>query len=288
MDIIAAKNLIYWIKTREAVRVLKEAGYAKPWTEDKVFQETYFCNVRREDDKTTRFIRQFYSNKVYDPMFEYNIILSRFVNNPSTLAYVGYIERHDPAYLERILDAPQKKGAPVWGNAYIVSTCGKRTAKGKYLAETVLGGLVEGVEGPIRLRVLCRHTPTLSTISTGLQSYEGIGSFMAGQIVADLKNTPGHQTVKCEDWETFVTPGPGSVRGCSWFASGVPDVYGIRDFYKIFGQVREYVDEHWEEETMGPPICNQDLQNCLCEFDKYMRVSTGFGRSKRRYNGSHD
>ena len=28
----------------------------------------------------------------------------------------------------------------------------------------------------------------------------------------------------------------------------------------------------------------QDLQNCLCEFDKWMRVRLGEGKPKRRFN----
>ena len=29
----------------------------------------------------------------------------------------------------------------------------------------------------------------------------------------------------------------------------------------------------------------QNLQNCFCEYDKFMRVTEGTGRSKRKYNG---
>jgi hypothetical protein len=30
-------------------------------------------------------------------------------------------------------------------------------------------------------------------------------------------------------------------------------------------------------------LCAQDLQNCLCEFDKYERVRLGQGKPKRRF-----
>jgi hypothetical protein len=32
-----------------------------------------------------------------------------------------------------------------------------------------------------------------------------------------------------------------------------------------------------------PGICSQNLQNCLCEFDKYERVRLGEGRPKQLY-----
>jgi hypothetical protein len=34
-----------------------------------------------------------------------------------------------------------------------------------------------------------------------------------------------------------------------------------------------------------PQLHAQDLQNCLCEFDKYERVRLGEGRPKAKYNG---
>jgi hypothetical protein len=54
-------------------------------------------------------------------------------------------------------------------------------------------------------------------------------------------------------------------------------------FYENMLWLRRRVDDNVS--TAVPALCAQDLQNCLCEFDKYMRVSTGAGRSKRKYNG---
>ena len=52
------EHLAYWIEERERIRELKEAGAPKPWSEDAIFQTTYFCNVRREDDKVTKWVRK--------------------------------------------------------------------------------------------------------------------------------------------------------------------------------------------------------------------------------------
>src|SRR5262245_66683119 len=40
---------------------------------------------------------------------------------------------------------------------------------------------------------------------------EGLGSFMKGQIIADLKYLPFMREV--DDWWTWATPGPGSMKG---------------------------------------------------------------------------
>ena len=45
--------LVHWITERWSILKKREAGQSKPWTEDKVLQSEYFCNVNREDDKVT-------------------------------------------------------------------------------------------------------------------------------------------------------------------------------------------------------------------------------------------
>ena len=38
---------------RQKIYIKKKAGEPKPWTEDKIFQSSRFCNVFREQDKTS-------------------------------------------------------------------------------------------------------------------------------------------------------------------------------------------------------------------------------------------
>ena len=49
----AFDRLVYYINERESIRKLREAGYPKPWTQDKILQTYRFCNVNREDDTVT-------------------------------------------------------------------------------------------------------------------------------------------------------------------------------------------------------------------------------------------
>jgi hypothetical protein len=266
-----ADALLYWIEERERIRVKKEAGEPKPWSDDPVFKTTYFCNVHREDDKVTKWIRKFYSPFVYDPMFEYNIVLSRFVNKPSSLEEIGYLLDHNPDRIEDIMSRPG-----TWGNAYVITTHGIPMSKARYLAQNVLGGAYRSLQALRSYGAL----PTCRAMHERLQGLEGLGSFLAAQVVADLKNTEWHPLYTAEDWWTFVAPGPGSIRGLSWFTHGRPDMMTTTGFQGGFQIVRDFIDKNCPVK-----MCNQDLQNCLCEFDKYCRVRTGTGRSKRGYNG---
>lgn len=54
---MTAKNLgalVGWIGEREVVRLRREAGEPKPWTDDPILRECSFCNVRREEGRPRR------------------------------------------------------------------------------------------------------------------------------------------------------------------------------------------------------------------------------------------
>jgi hypothetical protein len=102
---------------------------------------------------------------------------------------------------------------------------------------------------------------------------------MRGQIVADLKYLPFMLDVA--DWWTWATPGPGSLKGLNfvherpmmspyskgqWLEELVDLSNIVTTLLKGFGMER---------------LHNQDLQNCLCEFSKYMKVATGQGRPRQ-------
>jgi len=277
------ERLVYWITERERIRRKREMGLRKPWSDDPVFQSTYFCNVRREDDKTTRYIRRHFKPWSTHPMLLYNTVLARFLNWPDSIDDVGFIEHHDPIYLMNVLEGRARAGFQVWSGAYIITTHGLPMGKVQYLVDNVLGATSKAVGANIFTPPVGQQPPTLAWLHGQLMRLEGLGSFLAAQVVADLKNTPGHWAFEAEDKETFVAPGPGSLRGVSWFHYGLSGKVTPKNFQEHFDAIRSYVDANLDP-GVGE-FCNQDLQNCLCEYDKFMRVSRGVGKSKRNYNG---
>lgn len=266
-------KLLYWMEEREKIRKKKEAGLPKPWTTDEVFQRTYFCNVHREDDRVTKFIRKMYSPHVAHPLFVHNIILSRFLNWPDTLQDVGYLKDWDVEGVRDVLKDREFGEHKVWGNAYVVTTHGIKMGKIDYLCDRVMP-CIDDVMSTLRPR----DYETCESVAEFIQGIEGISTFMAGQVVADLKNTPGDELQHAHDWWDFALPGPGSIRGMDWLWG---TKVTAKEWHPMLLTVRDAVDES----GIVGDLCAQDMQNCLCEFDKYMRVSTGTGRSKRSYNG---
>lgn len=261
------EELVYWINEREAVRIAKEAGEPKPWSEDAIMQDTYFCNVHREADRVTRWIRsKWKDSQAPIETLEANMCMARLVNRIESLEQLlwPWHSWYDNAFKDVAY-----RLKPFWGNAYVVTTHGQSMSKVDYVC-----GVLDRC---FATTTWLTKGGTLEGTHSLIMRLEGFGSFMSAQVVADLKNTPGHPLAYAPDWSIWSAHGPGSLRGLSWF-HGFKITPGL---YKnsILTAKQECEDDY----GLAVPMCMQDFQNCLCEYDKYMRVKNGTGRSKRRY-----
>lgn len=280
----------YWIEERERVRRFKEAGSLKPWSSDLIFCTTYFCNIHREDDKVTKWIRENWTYGFCPEYYDFAMIVARLFNLPSTLEAIGqpHVYKdinsgHNPDIEEidnwiefaySMLDwrkNNQHHKRQIWSGAYIVSTNGKKMDKLEYCFYLLRKAVKPHILGECN---------TLQEAHTELMKIEGLASFLAAQVVADVKNSEGHPLSWAPDWHTFSAPGPGSLRGLSWFWE---DDIREKDYRSAIHDARLVLTYAGTEHIKK--MCDQDLQNCFCEYDKYMRVKNNTGRSKRKYDG---
>jgi DNA adenine methylase len=113
--------------------------------------------------------------------------------------------------------------------------------------------------------------------------YRGFGSFLAGQVVADLKyDSPLN---RAPDWWTWAASGPGSRRGLNRVL-GRPksSPWDETEWLQSLQRLHEIIGPRIAAAGM-PEIHMQDLQNCLCEWDKFERVRLGEGKPRSRYPG---
>ena len=192
--------------------------------------------------------------------------VARIFNRPETLKKLLYPTRaHNfSETLPATLKTMQAHEEQIWSGAYVITTHGRKMSKIDYCVE-ILVAADKVLPFP--------YMRTCDNYHRAIMKLEGFGSFLAAQVVADLKNSTGHWLASASDWMTFSAPGPGSIRGLSWYF----------DKKVTYATYQEHIAEvardlHWRS-------CMQDLQNCLCEFDKYCRVLSGTGRSKRKYPG---
>ena len=264
-------EMSHWINEREAVRMRRAQGLPAPWTTDPVIATVRFCNVHREDDKVTRHIRNsgvFSSADI--PVWR--VVLARMVNRISTLeAIKGFVERDDLLSVKAALKNMRAKG-PIWGNAYTISTCGKTMDKVDYVIDHVVQ-TVKDVERDFPFKF-----NKLSTTFLQLTDIDGLGSFLAGQVIADLKNTPCHALNLAPDWHTWSSHGPGSLRGLTrYFGNSITPAHYQEAIAICYAEVIPLVMPYVGRIHM------QDFQNCLCEFDKWCRATHNTGKVRNKY-----
>lgn len=276
-DSTPTERFVYWIEEREVMRKRKERGM-KLLTKDPILRTYRFCNVHREDDRVTRWIAKNWRNQSGVNIW-HAMVIARFLNWPPTLAYCGYPEPWPFKGLgfSKRLKQMEDKGMRIFTGAYIVSTNGAVGSKVDHVVR-LFGRSWGLLHRTLPLQKTCQETYDL------LSTVNGIGSFMAAQVVADLKYTP--MLTNAKDWMDFVAPGPGSQRGLNRILGyGLPSKWNNTNFQKAL------IDLRSNAAALYRPIEEihlQDLQNCLCEFDKYERVLHDQGRPRSMYNASND
>jgi hypothetical protein len=276
-------ELFKFIQARHAVWLKKQAGFPKPWTQDPILQKYRFCNVYRELDTTTQWIaKNWRKPNTKDPHLWFAMVVARLINWPETLGQLGYVGG-DLYTANRVLacvGARQAQGLQVYGGAYTISTNGRKMLKHNYLVEQVFNPLWANRE-QIELTLTTKNQ-TLQEVHTQLMAFQGLGSFMAAQVIADLKYA---QLKKAPDWWTWAASGPGSRRGLNRVCGVDKDKSWREDVWLVeLKLLHEEIGGMVAAADM-PPLHAQDLQNCLCEFDKYQRVLLGEGRPRSLYPG---
>ena len=257
-----------YMQERERVRQRKEAGERKPWTKDPMLQSYRFCNVHREDDTVTRWIKENWRDPhLTHPNLFIGIVLARLLNWPPSLKEIGFPEYWNPLETAAILKARKARGEQLWNGAYMVTAGGKPIPKED--------AVVDIIDHFHRLSYRPKPGDTLQDTYENIlkQSVGGIGTFLTAQFIADLKYTPLLEGA--DDWWHFCAPGPGSVAGLREVLKSNALLWDQYQFQLAVNKLRLILRERY-----GWNLCAQDVQNNLCEYSKYVR-----GYAKSRYPG---
>jgi hypothetical protein len=201
--------LLYFIAEREAIRRRRVAGEPPPFTDDPILREWSFTNVRREDDRVTKWItKNWREPHADDPDLFFELAVARFVNWPDTLAEIGYPVPWNPEHFLTVMAARAERGDQLAGPAYMIRADNKNPGRitAEYQATEVFKPLWRARKE--------RPTPGLSLARyfARLSDFHGMGGgFMSGQVIADLKFVEPLRSAS--DWMSFAVSGPGSRRG---------------------------------------------------------------------------
>lgn len=297
-------ELFRFANERQHIYRMKVAGKLKPWTDDPIFQNYRFSNAYRELDKTTVWIAKNWREPYHTSALGwFAMCVARYFNWPATLEEIGYpvpwqperiikmlyknhtvklskmmskSHKNTPYKIERI----QTKISPqIFGGAYFLNSIGPK------IESIVNDRLTPLWEERRSIMVALSAQSSLRGVHGIFMEQHGFGSFMAAQVVADLKYTPLFSERKMYDWWTWAASGPGSKRGlnrvvdrdlnASWTEAG---------WLECLTELRNELLPMVKKAKMPVPHA-QDVQNWLCEFDKYERVRLGEGRPKQKYPG---
>ena len=274
----------YWIHERETIRIAKEVERRpQPWTDDPILQKFKFCQVFREDDRTTRWFKHHIRNVWRDdPEVLMATVIFRWFNFIETgrtlLKHNLHIEWDRKKAIEEITKQDQ------WiTGAYIIKTP-NRMDKVTGVAECV--SLMWGDREKLVDEIL--ESKSLEKAWKILRDYPYMGPFMAYEVVTDLRHT--YLLRDATDILTWANAGPGAMRGLNRLAGR--DL----DFCRRTHPWNDEMRNLWEisRERLNPNLIDlsqfemREIEGGLCEFDKYSRILNEEGRTRSIYKYDED
>lgn len=255
-----------------------------PWSDDPIFQQFRFCNVYREDDRTTMWLAENWRvPNEDDKNFWFASAVARRVNFIASLQNMGYPVPWRVRHFISVMKDRKAAGLQMFGGAYMITTAGSTKEWAQWQAEDVLTPLWDSRS----LVNTIKPADSLGTLHAALSGFYGFQSgFISAQIVADVKYLPKWHAAP--DWNSFAWSGPGSRRGLNR-VEGLPSLAACTElnWHSRLLRLQAIVNVNPLLKKILPHALHaQDLQNCLCEFDKYERAreSTHAQRGLRRYD----
>lgn len=270
---------LYWIQEREKIRHKKEElKLEPPWTLDPILQEFKFCQVFREDDRTTRWFRE----NIREPLRSHKevamaTVAFRFFNLIETGETLLKHRLHIQWNREKAIEEIKKQ--PKWiTGAYIVKSP-NRMDKATGVAECV-SHIWEDREN---LATELEKMNTLQETWKYLLRYPYIGPFVSYELVTDLRHT--YLLENAEDILTWGNAGPGAMRGLNRLTGR--DLGFCRrshNWNEEMQQLYSICQSRLDFTAFKRPFEMREVEGGLCEFDKYSRIFNKEGRTRSIYN----
>jgi hypothetical protein len=283
MPAMRTDDLAAFIRERHRIYHRKELDKPKPWTDDPILLGNKFCNCYRELDTVTKWIAEHWREPHSDhPHIWFAMCVARWINWPDSLEEIGFPLPWRPQSVVGVLKDRAARGEKVWTGAYTIGTGGRAINKAEFVVKQVLDPLWRNREW-----LQPRVDDTLASFARRLIEQVGFSGFMTGQVVADVRYV---QPLRgASDWQTWAAAGPGSSRGLNRVLNRNKDTrWDESDWLHKLHLLQEAIQPLLRRAPFMAkirPMHAQDLQNCLCEFDKYERVRLGEGKLRSRYPG---
>jgi hypothetical protein len=268
-----------------------------PWTDDPILRAERFTNIYRELDPGTQYaITAILEREAPKADKIFNIMLYRLIGRAETHATIGFQHVADfrPDHLRDTLHhIRDHEGKAPFTAAYMVSGY---TAMGTHDKAENIARLFQQIHHTFpRFTAQLTGSASAEAAFTVLRAAPGFGNFLAYQVLVDLLypldryQGAGVLPFSHNDW---AKAGPGAQRGIRMVlrqeAGAVNELDVMRwlqtqqqsEFTRLGLAFPYLVDAH----TQAPiPISLANIQNCLCEFHKYVKIGEGTGKGRRKF-----
>lgn len=272
----------YFATARERYRIKqrRDAERPKPWTTDPIFRDWRFCNVHREDDKTT----VWFANNVRNALSNDKqhvvkaTVIFRWFNRIETAEKIKDLlvgEWNTEEARHRLRGV-----SPVVTGAYII-----KGADGFNKLDGVLHCIDLAMP---KLEEMVPHWgQSLQMAWEDLTRVHYLGRFMAYEIVSDLRWTPVLD--QAEDIQTWANAGPGCTRGLGYVLANDPKHFHAQSDAQQRAMLDQMTHLHDLSTNTGywPPDWKRwemrEVEHWLCEYAKYRNAQSGL-KLKRRFS----
>lgn len=285
---------------RHQVYLDRIAGKPAPWTDDPVLNKYRFCNIFRELDTVTVWIRKNIREPFANhPDLWFMLAIARYINHPETLAEMIDTKQwpshpdFEPSWITTALEHRAARGDKVYTGAYMIRAESDRKkhwynwSKHRYIGEIVLGRLWEQRDQIVALLQGELGEATLEGVWDRVCNnsyFIGWGGFMTYEWVTDLRHT--RYLCNAPDIHTWANAGPGAVRGLNRLFErpldhGIKKDASNKEMRLLMDWMNDYHNGAWP--VAFPRLEMRDVEHSLCEFDKYQRVLAGEGKPRSIY-----
>lgn len=286
-----ASDLLAFMKERHRIYLRREEGEAKPWTKDPILQRYRFCNVYRELDTVTIWIRKNIREPYADhPHLWFMLAMARQINWPDTLQEImeckgwpinGY-NWHD---VRMIMLARQARGDQLYTGAYMLNAHGTKPDDPKDKAFFTTKLVLDSVWQNRKTIGDAFAYGSMQQAWAALLPYHGWGPFTAYEVVCDARYTRyGNSVPWRKDAREWANAGPGAFRGLNRLQGR--ELKANVSQARALAEMREYYEWIAPRWPHKPTLEMREIEHCLCEFDKYERTRLGEGRPRSTYPGA--
>lgn len=296
-----------YCRERHAIHLRRKRGDPFPWTTDPILQKYRFCQVERELDRHTIYLRE----HIRDPMrgspnVLLSVVLARWFNRISTWEVVfcepdlwgktlwdKFLASGDEKELEAGIRKAIPKGPWVTG-AYFAPTpygldklAGICASAGKFYRGEYEWPYNFDATNSVGWRTVGEHLlrkrgeVTLRETWQWLKQASFQGPFNAYEVVTDLSHTD--LLDKAPDIMTWANAGPGAQRGLNRLSGrevkkAVPEAQAQAEMQELLALSR--VEGYWPQNAEYNRWTMRTAEHNLCEMDKLLRTLAGEGRPR--------